>query len=223
MSHPPPAHRVPPTRPRLQHSRQRAPRNPRPNMHGVYNSPTSGFRRAKFDVLAHALLIMDRYIGNGVAPTIEIHKRGRRGMIQPSVLVVEDEEDIRELVSYNLLKEGYQVAGVASGEEALAERPIAAARPDAAGPDASRHRWVDGLPQAEGQPQDDSRSRSHVDGQGRRGRHRGRPEPGGRRLHHQALQPQGVAGPGAGGAAPRPTADGRRTMQGSESRSRSTS
>lgn len=37
-----------------------------------------------------------------------------------SVLVVEDEEDIRELVSYNLLKEGYQVTTVASGEEALA-------------------------------------------------------------------------------------------------------
>ena len=35
------------------------------------------------------------------------------------VLIVEDDEDIRELVSYHLLKEGYQVAGVASGEEAL--------------------------------------------------------------------------------------------------------
>jgi two-component system phosphate regulon response regulator PhoB len=34
-------------------------------------------------------------------------------------LIVEDEEDIRELVSYHLLKEGYQVASVASGEEAL--------------------------------------------------------------------------------------------------------
>ena len=41
-------------------------------------------------------------------------------MIKKTVLVVEDEEDIRELVSYHLLKEGYQVAGVASGEEALA-------------------------------------------------------------------------------------------------------
>ena len=41
-------------------------------------------------------------------------------MIKPSMLIVEDEGDIRELVSYNLLKEGYQVAGVASGEEALA-------------------------------------------------------------------------------------------------------
>src|SRR6516165_8933022 len=35
------------------------------------------------------------------------------------VLIVEDEDDIRELVSYHLLKEGYHVAGVASGEEAL--------------------------------------------------------------------------------------------------------
>ena len=41
-------------------------------------------------------------------------------MIKKSVLVVEDEENIRELVSYHLLKDGYQVAGVASGEEALA-------------------------------------------------------------------------------------------------------
>ena len=41
-------------------------------------------------------------------------------MVKRSVLVVEDEEDIRELVSYTLLKEGYQVASVASGEEALA-------------------------------------------------------------------------------------------------------
>ena len=36
------------------------------------------------------------------------------------VLIVEDEEDIRELVSYHLLKEGYQIASVTSGEEALA-------------------------------------------------------------------------------------------------------
>jgi two-component system phosphate regulon response regulator PhoB len=41
-------------------------------------------------------------------------------MDNKSVLVVEDEEDIRNLLSYTLLKEGYEVAGVASGEEALA-------------------------------------------------------------------------------------------------------
>ena len=49
-------------------------------------------------------------------------------MIKQSVLVVEDEEDIRELISYNLLKEGYQVAGVASGEAALSA--VAAKPPD---------------------------------------------------------------------------------------------
>jgi two-component system, OmpR family, alkaline phosphatase synthesis response regulator PhoP len=49
-------------------------------------------------------------------------------MIRQSVLVVEDEEDIRELVSYNLLKEGYQVAGVASGEDALTA--VESKRPD---------------------------------------------------------------------------------------------
>jgi two-component system phosphate regulon response regulator PhoB len=36
-----------------------------------------------------------------------------------NILVVEDEEDILELVSYNLLKEGFQVAGANSGERAL--------------------------------------------------------------------------------------------------------
>lgn len=41
-------------------------------------------------------------------------------MVRQAVLIVEDEEDIRELVSYNLLKAGYQVTGVASGEDALA-------------------------------------------------------------------------------------------------------
>jgi two-component system phosphate regulon response regulator PhoB len=42
------------------------------------------------------------------------------GAMKKSVLIVEDEEDIRELVSYHLLKEGYQVGSVASGEEAMA-------------------------------------------------------------------------------------------------------
>ena len=45
------------------------------------------------------------------------------------VLIVEDEQDIRELVSYNMLKEGYQVAAVASGEEAL--EAVKSRQPDA--------------------------------------------------------------------------------------------
>jgi len=40
-------------------------------------------------------------------------------MAKESILVVEDEEDIRELLKYNLEKEGYQVFGAAMGEEAL--------------------------------------------------------------------------------------------------------
>jgi two-component system, OmpR family, alkaline phosphatase synthesis response regulator PhoP len=40
-------------------------------------------------------------------------------MLRKSVLIVEDEDDIRELISYHLLKEGYQVRGVPSGEAAL--------------------------------------------------------------------------------------------------------
>ena len=40
-------------------------------------------------------------------------------MAKESILVVEDEEDILELLRYNLTKEGYRVTGVATGEEGL--------------------------------------------------------------------------------------------------------
>ena len=40
-------------------------------------------------------------------------------MAKERILVVDDEEDILELVRYNLAKEGYQVTGTLSGEEAL--------------------------------------------------------------------------------------------------------
>lgn len=40
-------------------------------------------------------------------------------MASESILVVEDEEDIQELVRYNLAKEGYRVMTVVSGEEAM--------------------------------------------------------------------------------------------------------
>ncbi len=42
-------------------------------------------------------------------------------MHDKQILVVEDEEDILELVCFNLKKEGYRVKGVTSGEEALQE------------------------------------------------------------------------------------------------------
>ncbi len=40
-------------------------------------------------------------------------------MAKEHILVIEDEEDIQELVRYNLSKEGYRVAQVLSGEEGL--------------------------------------------------------------------------------------------------------
>lgn len=41
-------------------------------------------------------------------------------MVKEKILVVEDEEDILELINYNLTREGYRVKGVTSGENALA-------------------------------------------------------------------------------------------------------
>jgi len=40
-------------------------------------------------------------------------------MAQEQILVVEDEEDILELITYNLSREGYATTGVTSGEDAL--------------------------------------------------------------------------------------------------------
>ncbi|MFM6975407.1 MAG: response regulator transcription factor [Sphingobacteriaceae bacterium] len=39
----------------------------------------------------------------------------------PKILIVDDEEDIRELIEFNLAKEGYQVLTAANGQEAIAE------------------------------------------------------------------------------------------------------
>ena len=40
-------------------------------------------------------------------------------MAKERILIVEDEEDILELVTFNLAKEGYQITGVLSGEDAV--------------------------------------------------------------------------------------------------------
>ena len=42
-------------------------------------------------------------------------------MAKQRILVVDDEEDLLELISYNLTKEGYRVSTAASGEEAMRE------------------------------------------------------------------------------------------------------
>ena len=40
-------------------------------------------------------------------------------MEKPTILVVDDEEDIIELVELNLTREGYRVLGCTTGEKAL--------------------------------------------------------------------------------------------------------
>jgi len=46
---------------------------------------------------------------------------GKTIMAKQKILIVDDEEDILELIRYNLNKEGYSVEGVTSGEDALAK------------------------------------------------------------------------------------------------------
>ena len=47
-------------------------------------------------------------------------------MTKERILVVDDEEDILELVRYNLAKEGYHVTGVITGEDALKKAGVEA-------------------------------------------------------------------------------------------------
>jgi DNA-binding response OmpR family regulator len=58
------------------------------------------------------------------------------------VLVVDDEEDISEVISYNLTREGYELVCAHSGEEAL--KLMSEDRPDIlpSGSDAPWHRWA---------------------------------------------------------------------------------
>ena len=122
------------------------------------------------------------------------------------VLIVEDEEDIRELVSYHLLKEGYQVASVASGEEALTLAETQT--PDLILLDVMLP-GMDGLTVCQrlrASPKTADVADHDAHGQERGGRHHSRAEPRGDRLRHQALQSQGVAGPRASGASPQAAA-----------------
>ena len=131
-------------------------------------------------------------------------------MARESVLVVDDERDILELVKYNLDKEGYQVTVVATGEDALA-----AARtklPDIVDPrpHAARRGRPRGLPASQGRPQDARHPHRHAHRQGRRGRRRHRPRARRGGLRHQAVQPARAHGADPRRAAPRRRGGGRR-------------
>ena len=66
------------------------------------------------------------------------------------ILVVDDEEDLLELVRYNLSKEGYEVTCVSSGEEALKAARKQPPRSDRARLDAAGGGRPRGLSPAQG-------------------------------------------------------------------------
>ena len=105
-----------------------------PVNHPAY-SPFGAFPRGacERETAYHDILTCYSFLPNGLLITIETFRRVLHGsagnpvgdihtaricLVKRSVLVVDDEEDIRELVGHRLLKEGYQVASVASGEQA---------------------------------------------------------------------------------------------------------
>ena len=57
--------------------------------------------------------------GEHTRPTSAKGKAAQPDQAPPRILVVDDEEDLLELVRYNLTKEGYDVECVDSGEDAL--------------------------------------------------------------------------------------------------------
>ena len=58
-------------------------------------------------------------------------------MTRERILVVDDEEDLLELVNYNLTKEGYRVECVSTGEEAAGGCASKPSQPDRARPAAA--------------------------------------------------------------------------------------
>ena len=65
-------------------------------------------------MMAIGILEADEHVNHPAA-----RSKGGADQSPPRVLVVDDEEDLLELVRYNLSKEGYRVECVASGELAL--------------------------------------------------------------------------------------------------------
>jgi two-component system phosphate regulon response regulator PhoB len=55
---------------------------------------------------------------NEICTTVKEPMKGH-AVARESILIVEDEEDLLELLRFNLSREGYQVTGVTTGEEAL--------------------------------------------------------------------------------------------------------
>ena len=115
------------------------------------------------------------------------------------VLVVEDDEGIREMLKYNLASAGFSVQEARDGAAGLRTARTAQARPDPARPDAARHERAGLLSRS---PQDEPGTNHHADGEGHRGRQDRRPRAGRGRLHNKALLDPRSAGSRQRGFAP---------------------
>ena len=116
--------------------------------------------------------------------------------MQANILVVDDEKEIADLVQVYLENEGFTVYKCYTGKEALRiieEKDLDLALLDVMLPEMDGFSLCRIIRQKHTWPVIRQRGR---DGQNQR------PEPGGRRLYHKALQPFGDGGPGEGAVAP---------------------
>nr|BFE86108.1 response regulator transcription factor [Planobispora longispora] len=120
-------------------------------------------------------------------------------MSEISVLVVEDDPNIRDIVEVTLRFHGFRVRGVTTGADALAEvdrDPPALVVLDVLLPDIDGFEVCRRIRAAGGTPRD------LLDRQGHHVRHRARSHARRRRLHHQAFLRGSPRRPGPGGPAP---------------------
>ena len=110
-------------------------------------------------------------------------------MAKETILVVDDEEDILELVRYNLNKDGYKITCALTGEDALEKARSETFDLIILDLMLTGHRRARGDTQTQRQSKDPQCAGGHADGQGRGvgcrcrfGTRRGR-------LHNQAIQP----------------------------------
>ena len=116
------------------------------------------------------------------------------------ILVVEDEEVIRETLRFNLVREGYQVSQAAQRHRGAREGPRAASRPDRARPHAPRARRPRGVSHPAAGDDDAGAGAERTRQRARQDR---RPPRRRRRLHDQAVLARRAHRPSDGAAPPR--------------------
>ena len=130
-----------------------------------------------------------------VRPTRASLRRSDVTMSRPAatVIVADDDPDIRELVSFKLESAGYPVHAVGDGDAALAAADDAGPRSDPARRDDARHQRLRRVPPASSGGGHRRHPGDHAHRPGPGGRRRDRVRGGGRGLHRQTVQPQGAA------------------------------